>query len=204
MAPWPCTHATAQQQPNNPTTARAAGDGRRSRQCCLRQWAISWPRSGQSGRAAVAGREAAVAAEGREVAMQPRGRREAAEQSEAAGGGHCRRPAAAKLWLWAATVSAAAAAISGHSRFSSLALVFLVSLALWEGPSQGDVLPFSIVRAPPPHAFASIDAFRSCAVHICTLCLFHRRRWWWLWGLWGAPRGGAAAPLRPTSLASNY
>jgi hypothetical protein len=149
MAPWPCTHAAAQQQPNNPTTARAAGDGRRSRQCCLRQWAISWPRSGQSGHPAVAVPEAAGAAEGREVAMQPRGRREAAEQPEAAGGGHCRRPAAAKLWLWAATVSAAAAAISGHSRFSSLALVFLVSLALREGPSQGDVLPFSVVLAPP-------------------------------------------------------
>ena len=39
---------------------------------------------------------------------------------------------------------AAAAAISGHSRFSSLALVFLVSLAL---SLQGDVLPFFDVRA---------------------------------------------------------
>ena len=78
---------------------------------------------------------------------RPRG--EAVERPEAVGGGHYRRPAAAKVWLWAAAVSAAAAAISGHSRFSSLALVLLVSLALWEGPSQGDVLPFSIVRAPP-------------------------------------------------------
>ena len=34
-----------------------------------------WPRSGQSGRAAVAGREAAGAAEGREVAMRPKAAR---------------------------------------------------------------------------------------------------------------------------------
>ena len=193
--------AVAQQQPNSSpqgllgmggAAANAArGSGRSAgraaaRVAAQRPLAAKWP-------------------ERPKAAKWPCGRRprgEAVERPEAVGGGHYRRPAAAKVWLWAAAVSAAAAAISGHSRFSSLALVLLVSLALREGPSQGDVLPFSIVRAPPPHAFASIDAFRSCAVHICTLCLFHRRRWWWLWGLQGAPRGGAAAPSRSTSIIS--
>ena len=68
--------------------AAAAGDGRRRRRCCPRQRALGWPRSGQSGRAAAAGREAAGAAEGREVAMQPK----AARRGRKAAGGRQRRP----------------------------------------------------------------------------------------------------------------
>ena len=64
--------------------AAAAGDGRRRRRCCPRQRALGWPRSGQSGRAAVAGREAGGAAEGREAAMQPKPEGQAAQQPEAA------------------------------------------------------------------------------------------------------------------------
>jgi len=79
---------------------------------------------------------------------RPRG--EAVERPEAVGGGHYRRPAAAKVWLWAAAVSAAAAAISGHSRFSSLALVLLVSLALQEGPSL-KVTSCPFLSCVPPH-----------------------------------------------------
>jgi len=70
--------------------AAAAGDGRRRRRCCPRQRALGWPRSGQSGRAAAAGREAGGAAEGREAAMRPKAEGQAAQQPEgatAAGGG---------------------------------------------------------------------------------------------------------------------
>ena len=58
---------TAQRQ-----DAAAAAAEWRSRRCCPRQWAPGFPRSGQSGRAAAAVREATGAAEGREAAMRPK------------------------------------------------------------------------------------------------------------------------------------
>ena len=76
-------------------------------------------------------------------------------------------------------MAAAAAAISGHSRFSSLALVFLVSLAL---SLQGDVLPFFDVRALSTMPLRAQMPF---VLVQCILALFvcsTLRRWWWLGG----------------------
>ena len=76
----PCSAQQPTQDPAQRQDAGVAAARRRSRRRCPWQQAPCWPRIGQSGRAAAAGREVGGAAEGREAAMWPKAEGQAAQQ----------------------------------------------------------------------------------------------------------------------------